>query len=184
MQAGGRGRTPRLAEGLRVRQKPSPALRPGVAADKHLPSDPGCPPRERMQARGRGRTSPPAWRKVFACDKNRRRPSARGSRRTNTCRLIRAAPREHMQAGGRGRTSPRLSDLPRASPSSFLSRSAPSIAKRGFDPRTFGLWAHRANHCATPLDEGISVNEESRNILLSQSACRRNLARRKTAAAG
>ena len=25
------------------------------------------------------------------------------------------------------------------------------IAERGFDPRTFGLWAQHANHCATPL---------------------------------
>ena len=25
------------------------------------------------------------------------------------------------------------------------------IAKRGFDPRTFGLWAQHANHCATSL---------------------------------
>ena len=25
------------------------------------------------------------------------------------------------------------------------------IAERGFDPRTFGLWAQRASHCATPL---------------------------------
>ena len=25
------------------------------------------------------------------------------------------------------------------------------IAERGFDPRTFGLWAQHASHCATPL---------------------------------
>ena len=27
------------------------------------------------------------------------------------------------------------------------------LAERGFDPRTFGLWAQHANHCATPLWE-------------------------------
>ena len=26
-----------------------------------------------------------------------------------------------------------------------------AIAKHGFDPRTFGLWAQHANHCATSL---------------------------------
>ncbi len=29
--------------------------------------------------------------------------------------------------------------------------AAETIAERGFDPRTFGLWAQHANHCATPL---------------------------------
>ena len=32
------------------------------------------------------------------------------------------------------------------------------LAERGFNPRTFGLWAQHASHCATPLDE----NDKSR----------------------
>jgi hypothetical protein len=29
------------------------------------------------------------------------------------------------------------------------------MPERGFDPRTFGLWAQHANHCATPLLESL-----------------------------
>ena len=103
---------PRLAEGLRVRQKPPPALRPGGVVDRHLPSDPGCPP----ASGGRGRTSPPAWRKVPGCDNNRHwlclpthlppqfdTVSARGlklNRETNTCRLTRTAPPRACASGG------------------------------------------------------------------------------------
>ena len=32
------------------------------------------------------------------------------------------------------------------------SKCKKNIAERGFDPRTFGLWAQHANHCATPLN--------------------------------
>ena len=31
------------------------------------------------------------------------------------------------------------------------------LAERGFDPRTFGLWAQHASHCATPLLKNIAI---------------------------
>ena len=31
------------------------------------------------------------------------------------------------------------------------------IAEIGFDPMTYGLWAHRANHCATLLLPNIDI---------------------------
>jgi hypothetical protein len=34
-------------------------------------------------------------------------------------------------------------------------RHLKSVAERGFDPRTFGLWAQHANRCATPLLESL-----------------------------
>ena len=35
------------------------------------------------------------------------------------------------------------------------------VAERGFDPRTFGLWAQHANHCATPLDVQTQMRDDS-----------------------
>ena len=32
------------------------------------------------------------------------------------------------------------------------------LSERGFDPRTFGLWAQHASHCATPLDANVNRN--------------------------
>ena len=39
------------------------------------------------------------------------------------------------------------------------------IAERGFDPRTFGLWAQHANHCATPLDVQTQMRDDSVHIV-------------------
>ena len=35
--------------------------------------------------------------------------------------------------------------------SCIIGNTKRNLAERGFDPRTFGLWAQHANHCATPL---------------------------------
>jgi hypothetical protein len=93
--------------------------------DKHLPSDPDCPPRAYASG-GRGRTSHPAWRKVPGYNANRYwhglpRSLLAETRDEHLPSDPDRPPCERIQAGRRGRTS-------RAS-NGFCSRG-PS-AKRG-----------------------------------------------------
>ena len=45
-------------------------------------------------------------------------------------------------------------------------RAAPDIAERGFNTRTFGLWAQHADHCATPLVKAMGKSKQAPNSML------------------